>query len=431
MSSEVVDPGVRARMAARGFLGWPMVGVAFVAQFVANGLTLAVIGNFVGPVSSDFGVSPSLIGIAPGLALIVMGVMGPLVGRALDSGWTRQMMTLGAMLTGVGLVVLSRATEIWQLGVCYVLLVALGASMFGSLPSMALVTTWFVRRRGFALGLAVAGATLASWVAPATAQWIIDEYDWRRAAFAFGVFTLMVGVPTFAMFVVPSPEVVGQAPDGDDVRVAESESAAAEVTSSAASMLPIGELVRDARLWLAAVGFALVLTSPVVLTVILVRFGESLGFTGQEATAFFLSMVPFSLAGKVVIGGLADVAPLRPSILLIVVVNVIVWAILWTEPSYTLFMVTGAIYGIGIGGAAPLQGVLFGRLFGRVNFGRASGLGGLAAIPLLAAANFGSQVLLGATGSYRLIFVVQIGLLLSGGALLALIQIPPAERPSA
>ena len=52
-------------------------------------------------------------------------------------------------------------------------------------------------------------------------------------------------------------------------------------------------------------------------------------------------------------------------------------------------------------------------------------------IPLLAAANFGSQVLLGATGSYRLIFVVQIGLLLSGGALLALIQIPPAERPSA
>jgi len=429
MSSEAVDPGVRTRMAARGFLGWPMVGVAFVAQFVANGLTLAVIGNFVGPISSDFGVSPSLIGIAPGLALIVMGVMGPFVGRALDSGWTRQMMTLGSMLTGVGLVALSRATELWQLGACYVLLVALGASMFGALPSMALVTTWFVRRRGFALGLAVAGATLASWVAPATAQWIIDEHDWRSAAFAFGVFTLMVGVPTFAMFVVPSPEAVGQAPDGDDVRVVEKETA--DASSSAASMLSVDELVRDARLWLAAVGFALVLTSPVVLTVILVRFGESLGFTGQEATAFFLSMVPFSLAGKVVIGGLADVAPLRPSILLIVVVNVLVWAILWTEPSYTLFVVTGAIYGIGIGGAAPLQGVLMGRLFGRVNFGRASGLGGLAAIPLLAAANFGSQALLGATGSYRLIFVVQVGLLLSGGILLALIRIPPAERPAA
>ena len=447
-TSDVEGVGLAADGTTASFLGWRMVGVAFAAQFIANGVTLTVIGNFVGPVSAEFGVAPTTIGMAPGLSILIMGIAGPFVGRALDAGQTRKLMTAGVLLTGVGLILASRATSLGQLAAAYLLFAATGAALFGPMPSMALVANWFERQRGFALGLAVAGATIVSWVAPAIAQYFIDHFTWRDAALAFGTFCLVVGVPIFAFLVVARPEHVGQRPDGDDAIDAMRDAApaappAVEPDARADEtplntdepplgtdeiVLSAGEIARDMRLWLAAIGFGLVLTSPVVLVPTLVFFAQNeLGLTGQQATAFFGAMVPFSLTGKVVLGKLADVAPLKPIILLVVVSNVLVWYLLDTSPDYPLFLTTGAIYGIAIGGAAPLQGVLMARLFGRVNFGRASGIGGLAAIPLLAGASLGSQALLSATGSYSTLFMTQIGMLLVGGTMLGIVRIPGAR----
>ena len=109
-------------------------------------------------------------------------------------------------------------------------------------------------------------------------------------------------------------------------------------------------------------------------------------------------------------------------------VNILVWIILYSNPSYPVFVATGALYGIGIGGAAPLHGVVNGRCFGRANFGTAGGLGGIAGIPLMVMAVVLGQVLKGVTGSYHAAFVMQGGLLLIGGALLAFIRIPPASQ---
>ena len=61
------------------------------------------------------------------------------------------------------------------------------------------------------------------------------------------------------------------------------------------------------------------MSSPVVLMGLLVEYGKDLGFSEQQAAVFFATMVPFSLLGKIVVGGLADVAPLKPSIAMIVV----------------------------------------------------------------------------------------------------------------
>ena len=142
------------------------------------------------------------------------------------------------------------------------------------------------------------------------------------------------------------------------------------------------------------------MTSPVVLMGLLVEYGKDLGFSEQQATAFFGTWCPSRLLGKVVIGGLADVAPLKPSIAMTVLVNMLVWLLFYFEPSYPYFLATGAIYGIGIGGAAPIHGVATARCFGRANFGRANGLGAIVAIPLLAGASALSHLLEGSTGSY-------------------------------
>jgi MFS family permease len=168
----------------------------------------------------------------------------------------------------------------------------------------------------------------------------------------------------------------------------------------------------------------LVITSPLVLTPIVVPYGTDLGLSELQATTFFVAMMPFSLLGKVIVGKWADIAPIKPAMTVVVVGNAIVWLIFSLEPGYILFLVTGAIYGIGIGGVTPLQGVTLGRCFGRENFGRASGLGGLLAILIIASAMVAFQFLYAGSGNYQSGFVLQTVLILVGGVLILFVRIP-------
>ncbi|MHA7837060.1 MAG: MFS transporter [bacterium] len=415
----------RGAPSARPFLGWRMVGIAFVAQGVASSITLSPFGNFIIPLSEAFGVPRGTIGLGIPIAILLMGLLGPFVGRALDLGRARWLMTIGALVSGVGLIALAWAETLWQAAWLFGGLVCVGVGLFGMMPSMALVASWFVQRRGLALGVTVAGATVASYLAPASAEYLIQQLGWRQTLLLFGVGTLGVCVPLFGIWTIGRPEDVGQLPDG-----ASSTEGDTIVGSPSSTMLGTGELARDPRLWQVAIGFGLILTSPIVLLGILVPFGKDLGFSGQEANLFFAAMVPFSLLGKLAIGALADLLPPRRSIVFVAALNVGVWAMLYLEPTYGLFLVTGAIYGLGIGGAAPLQGVVVGLCFGRANFGRAQGLGGLVAVPLMAAASVVSNLLLNATGHYQSGFVLQMAWVTLGGLLLLGVPIPRSENES-
>lgn len=405
------------------FLGRRMVALAALANFLSAAVTFGAFGNFVGPIADAFDVPRSTIGLGAAFTILAMGVAAPIVGSMLDGGRARTMMAAGAFVTGIGLILLSRAAELWQAAVAFIGFVCIGSAFFGTVPSMALMANWFERRRGLAIGFAVAGATIASYVAPASAQLLIDAYGWRTALAAFGMGTLLVATPLFALFVVGRPEQVGQRPDGD-AAVGVRASSGSTAGEALPGMLPIRELARDARLWLLAVGFGAVLTSPVVLMGLLVEYGRDLGFSAQQTAVFFAAMIPFSLIGKVVVGGLADVAPLKPSIAMTVLVNALVWGIFYSEPSYAWFLATGALYGIGVGGATPLHGVATAWCFGRANFGRATALGAIVGIPLLAGASALSHVLEGSTGSYHLGFLIQMGLILTGGLVLSFVRFP-------
>lgn len=428
----------------RAFLGWRIVAVAFFAQLLSNAATLAAFSNFVLPLSEEFGIASGRVALGVPMAIASMGVVGFFAGRWLDEGHARIMLSVGALMAGLGLVLLSQARELWQVVLCFGLPVCFGGALFGPMTTMALVANWFVRRRGLALGFTVAGATIVSYIAPASAEYLIEHYDWRFAVQVFGCVTLALGLPIFVIFTIGRPEDVGQLPDGDSempplhrVEAAPETAGAGEPVSDPAPVAAVaavgmktrGELVRDPRLWLLAVGFGLVLTSPIVLLTLIFPYAKtSLGLDGQQAALFFAAMVPFSLLGKVVLGALADMAPLKPAMLFIVVVNIIIWLIFYTQPSFPLFVATGALYGLGIGGVAPLQGVIQGRCFGRANFGTASGLGGVVAVALLIAASLAASVIQGDGEGYPTVFILQATLIAMGGVLLAIVDIPTLEK---
>jgi MFS family permease len=405
----------------RPFHGRRAIGAAFTAQLLGNAVTFAAFGVFLVPLSEEFGIPRGRLGLGFSVAFLVMGGLGPLVGRWLDRGLTRTLMITGCALAGLGAMALSRASAPWQLALSYCGLIAVGTALFSMAPSQALVANWFIRRRGMALGFAVAGATVAAMVAPPLAAFLIDGQGWRGAALWFGAGTLAIGLPIFAFLVVARPEAVGQTPDGDPP-AADSPHLPGGI--SVPTPPETRELVRDPRLWLLAAGFGLVFTSPIVMVNALVPFAEDRGISRQTAAYFFTAAGPFSLLGKLAFGAMADRVAPKLAIWLVAAGNAVVWSMLFTGPGETGLLAIGALYGLAIGAVGPLNGVVVGLCFGRLAFGRASGLGGLAGLPLIAGAPALAGYLYDTTGTYQAVFLTQVGFMLLGGVLLSLVRIP-------
>ncbi len=408
--------------ARRPFFGWRAVGAAFTAQLLSTAGTFAAFGVFVVPLSEAFETPRGRLSLGFSVAFLVMGAMGPFVGRWLDRGLTRTLMIAGTLATGAGLLLMSQAREPWQMALAFCGLAAVGAAFFGPGPSTALVANWFVRRRGLALGIAVAGATVASFVAPPLAAYLIDHIGWRGALACFAGGIVALGLPIFAAFAVARPELLGQAPDGDEP-APDVDGASAAATAA----VDTRALVRDPRLWLLSFGFGLVFTSPIVIMLSLVPFAEDMGVSRQNAAFFFSVAAPFSLLGKVVFGALSDRLPPHTAIWLVVIGNALVWGLLYTGPSYRELLAIAVLYGLAIGATGPLHGVVVGLCFGRAAFGRANGIGGLASLPLVAGAPAIAGLLYDATGGYQSVFLVEMAALLLGGFLLSLVRIPRAE----
>jgi len=102
---------------------------------------------------------------------------------------------------------------LWQVYVGYGAGVGIGIG-FAYVPSVAAVQRWFLRQRGLATGIAVAGIGVGTIAVPPLAQLLIDRLGWRDAWLWLGVLALVTaGFAAFA--VLRSPEHYGQHADGD------------------------------------------------------------------------------------------------------------------------------------------------------------------------------------------------------------------------
>jgi MFS family permease len=99
----------------------------------------------------------------------------------------------GGGLVGAGLLLSSLATSIWHVYLAYGLVLGVGVSC-AFVPSVATVGQWFERRRGLAIGIAVAGTGVGSVVLAPLSSKLIDAYGWRvamRILAVVGLATLM------------------------------------------------------------------------------------------------------------------------------------------------------------------------------------------------------------------------------------------------
>lgn len=407
-------------MTPHSFYGWRVAFAALVAQFVSNTAGLASTGMFVTTLEREFETTTGVISAGPTLAILLMTLVSPFIGRWIDAGPQKLIMMGGVVVLAAGLWLASHASSLAVLAIAFCGIASLGIALFGPMPSVALVSRWFVRRRGLATGLAVSGATIASAVGPALAAFLIDEWGWRVALRAIAVGALALALPAFWLFITKSPEEVGQHVDGDPTPPR-------EVTLAREGSVA-GQVLRRLDFYIIAIGMALLFASPLVSGVHLPVFAEKeLSLERSEIGVVFVVFAVGSLVGKLAFGALiARITP-RAAMWTNVALLAAGWGVLAMRPGLELLIVAGALFGLGIGAAAPLQAVLIGACFGRKAFAEVMGLTGLVALPVIAPATWVAGHVRDLAGSYSPVFVGELVALGLAAAMFVFLRVPDAR----
>src|SRR5580698_4834316 len=159
-------------MAARVFYGWFVVVGAFAVTLIGFG-SAYTFSAFLHSLQTEFAASRGSVSLVFSLAGFLYFALGIISGPLADRWGARLLSTLGMLLIAVGLCAASLARTLGEVYVAYGLGVGLGVGC-SYVPALGAVQRWFVKRRGFASGLAVSGIGVGTLVMPPMASLLID-----------------------------------------------------------------------------------------------------------------------------------------------------------------------------------------------------------------------------------------------------------------
>jgi MFS family permease len=166
----------------RIFYGWWVVAAAFAITFLGFG-SAYTFSAFLEQLQRDFSASRGSVSLVFSLAGFLYFGLGIVSGPLADRYGSRPLVVTGMILLGVGLALASAAQNLIEVCVAYGFGVGLGMGC-AYVPAIGAVQRWFVRRRGFASGLAVAGIGVGTLVMLPLASLLIGSLGWRGAYLA-------------------------------------------------------------------------------------------------------------------------------------------------------------------------------------------------------------------------------------------------------
>jgi MFS family permease len=199
----------------RFFLGWTVVAVALLATFTEVAFFNPTLGVFLPEFEREFGWSRTEISLGITLGSFAGAGLAPIFGPLIDRYGGRRFVVGGAATMAISLLLLSQMQNEWQ----FLTLYAVGrgaATGIIALAASVTVSKWFVRRRGFAIGVMSLGTRFGFALMPIGTQLIIQAADWRMAMLALAATVAACGILPALRWLHPVPERMGLLPDGEN-----------------------------------------------------------------------------------------------------------------------------------------------------------------------------------------------------------------------
>jgi MFS family permease len=410
MSNQEVRKSPRAE--PRFSYGYIVVIAAFFIMVAMWG-TYYAFGIFFKPVLSEFGWTRAITSGAFSLSMILHGLLGIVTGGLTDRFGPRVVMTLCGFLLGLGYLLMSQTSTIWQLYLFYGVIV--GTGMGGAfVPLTSTVARWFVKRRSMMTGIALTGIGIGSLIAPPVAHRLVSMYDWRLSYVILGSMVFLIVVVS-AQFLRRDLTQMGQLPYGENERGEQG----VNLGGKAFSLI---EAVTTRQFWLVSgmlfcFGFCMF-----TITVHIVPHITELGISAASAASVLATAGGMSIIGNFILGSAADRIGNRQ--VFIIGFILMATALFWLVPAAEAWMLYlfAVVFGFAHGGMGASESPLVAGLFGLSSHGLIFGFVGLGFTIGAAIGPFLAGHFFDITDSYQVAFLVCAAMSIVGLILTALLK---------
>lgn len=324
---------------------------------------------------------------ALGIPLVLIGsaIVAPFAGVLLARHSLRLILVIGAVLTVCGFALLGLSSSYPLYLAAYGLFLGPAMSLTGSIGPATLVTRWFTKNRGLALGVVHLPVAIA--ILPVALNWFVERNGAVISYLTLAIIVAVLLVPLTLLAIDHPPGGEEPAPEPADKRTAD-------------GSFSMAQLLGRPRFWAMCLAVIASMSSSVLLGSLLVPMGISWGFTSGESALIQSIMSAVGILGSVLFGWVSDRIGGARTLALIAFDCAVLWALLLIEPP---FAATALIVGlIGMHGAGAIPGIskAITEAFGQASFSRAFGINTVIALPFIAFAIVGSAGVYTATGSY-------------------------------
>ena len=345
MESEKLSKG-QIQVAATGFLTlFSLIGIMF------YGLPF-----FFDFWVKDFGWSRATVTSGMAFAKIIVGpLFGFFAGWVIDRFGPRRLMLSGIVMGGIALIGLSVMTSLWQFYVFY-LFNALGYMFGGPLPNQVLISRWFNKARGKAMGIAYLGVGFGGMLVPQLARWLNFNFGWHEALMILGVLMIVVAFP-MAWFAKENPEGASGQVKRDD------------------SKIPFGPILKSWPFYLLVIGSMCSIGAVAGTSQNLkLFFSIDLKYSQEHAANVLSIVLASSIIGRLLMGWLADRIQKKYVMILIYALVAVSIPLLYLASVPGVIYVFAFIFGIALGGDYMIIPLMAAELFGIKVMGRVMGL---------------------------------------------------------
>ena len=300
---------------------------------------------------------------------LLVSVASPFIGRWVDRYGARRVIFTGALTGALGFILLSLLDNLWQFYVGYAV-VGVAMAAVGYIPTSAVVSNWFKKRRGTAIGVMSAGIGAGGpALAPLIGGYLIPNFGWKVSYLALAIIVCLIVVP-LALFVIKTrPADMGLYPDGVEAPEAVDVTEAPLVASHG---LTLKMALITPAFWLIAVSFLSSTFSHVGILQNQVPHLEDIGFPVAMVATAFGGLGLASAIGKFGFGWLCDRIPAKYACAIglgLQVVGIIILMAIGPASSLTIIWLYAIIMGLGVGSWLPTLSMLTSSNFGLVAYG--------------------------------------------------------------
>lgn len=332
-----------------------VVATVFLSLFALVGFAYYGLPFFFDFMTKEYGWSRTVITSGNVLGkLLVAPLFGFIAGWMIDKYGPRRLMMAGILMMGTALIGLSFSDT---LGFFYLFYIfnALGYVCGGPLPCQVLISRWFDKNRGKAMGIAYLGIGTGGAIVPLVAASLEKSYGWHNSLAVLGILVMLIAFP-LVFFI-----------KGSSIK----KNIQADKTLSE---VPVKRILTNRNFYILTLGSMCAIGVVGGINQHLKLYLRDLNFSQNQAAHVISLVLLSSLAGRVLMGWLADL--FRRKYIMILIYLIVAASIpLLLMPDFTgRIYIFAVVFGIGLGGDYMIIPLMAGDLFGIRALGRIMGI---------------------------------------------------------